>query len=106
MVKEITVHELHALMDEGKKPVLVDVRETHELDICKLPYDHHIPVGQLSVRYSELDSAADIVIYCRSGGRSGMACETLQAFGFTNVRNLVGGVLAWGREIDPSFREY
>lgn len=106
MVKEITVQQLHARLEAGDKPVLVDVREAHELDICKLPYDFHIPLGQIPDRFSELDPASELVIYCRSGGRSGKAAEFLAANGFSNVTNMVGGVLEWGREIDPSFPPY
>lgn len=100
------MQELHELMEAGRKPVLVDVRESHELEICALPYDHHIPIRHLTTRYTELNPEDDIVVYCRTGGRSGMACDALQALGFKSVRNLVGGVHAWGRNIDSSFPEY
>jgi adenylyltransferase/sulfurtransferase len=57
-------------------------------------------------RVNELDSARDIVIYCRSGARSGNAVDMLRQAGFRKVKNLVGGVLRWSDDIDPSMPKY
>ncbi|MCE9557793.1 MAG: sulfurtransferase [Armatimonadetes bacterium] len=105
-VPEISVLELNGILDSAVRPILLDVRNADELDICKLPYDFHIPLAELPERYTELDPTADIVVYCRSGGRSGKATEFLLGQGFAQVRNMTGGVLAWGKEIDESMTAY
>lgn len=106
MIKEITVKELKTQLDEGNKPYLLDVREDHELEIAKLDLDKHIPLGELQDEYEDLDPNVEMVVYCRSGGRSLKACEFLKDRGFENVKNLKGGVLAWADEVDPNMKKY
>lgn len=108
LIPQITVAELKAAIDQGKKPVLLDVRESHELEICKLDYTVHVPLGDLRFQLEELEKYKDseIIVYCRSGRRSNIAAEFLQEAGFQFVKNLKGGVLAWSDEIDSSFRKY
>ncbi|MBX9685975.1 MAG: hypothetical protein K2X27_04685 [Candidatus Obscuribacterales bacterium] len=108
VVDQISVSELKQAIEEGKKPVLLDVREAHELEICKLEYTIHIPLGDLRFRLDELDvyKDADLVVYCRSGRRSNLAAEFLKELGFEKVKNMTGGVLAWSDQIDSSFRKY
>jgi adenylyltransferase/sulfurtransferase len=65
-----------------------------------------IPAAQFVQRLGEFDPASEIVIHCKSGGRSARAVEIMKGRGFTNARNLTGGVLAWINEIDPSQRKY
>ncbi len=105
-IPEISPEELKARLDAGEHPVLVDVREAFELQICKLKYDLHIPLGDLEARMSEIDPNAQIVVYCRSGGRSGKAVEFLMNHGYGDVTNLRGGILAWGEALDPSMPAY
>ena len=81
------------------------MREPHEYQIANLD-GYLIPLGQLPHRLGELDPDAEIVVHCRSGARSGRAVEMMRARGFTNARNLTGGVLAWIDEIDPTQRKY
>lgn len=93
---EITVHQLHEKMKQGKPVVLIDVRE---------PYEHAefniggllIPLGAFQMAIPDLEDHKDseIVIYCRSGRRSGIAMELMYQSGFKDVRNLSGGMLAW-----------
>jgi adenylyltransferase/sulfurtransferase len=106
MIKTMTVHELKNRIDQGKKPLLLDVREEHELNIAQLDFDHHIPLGDLPDDYEKLSRDEELVVYCRSGGRSMKACELLEKKGFTDVTNLTGGVLAWADEIDPAMEKY
>ena len=108
VIPQVSVTELKALIDQGNKPVLLDVREAHELDICKLDYTVHIPLGDLRFQLDELEKYKDseLIVYCRSGRRSNIAAEFLQEAGFKNVKNLKGGVIAWSNEIDSSFRKY
>lgn len=103
---DITVKELKERMDRGDAPRLIDVREPHEAAICSIPGAELIPAAQFAQQLGELDPQQELVIHCRSGGRSGMAVQMLKARGFTNVRNLTGGVLAWINEIDPSQPKY
>lgn len=85
---------------------LVDVREPHELEISRLPNAINIPLGQLAARLSELDSAEEMVIFCKSGSRSARGLELLASAGFKKVKNLKGGINAWAREVDKSLPIY
>ncbi len=105
---EITPAQLKARMDAGDKPFLVDVRNANELDICKLDYDAWIPLPEFGSRWEELADKKDteLVIYCRSGGRSGQVTQFLQQQGFTKVKNMIGGMLRWSDEVDPTSAKY
>jgi adenylyltransferase/sulfurtransferase len=103
---EITVSELKARMDQGDPPIVVDVREPREFEICRIPGAILIPLGQLAQRAGELDPSADIVLQCKSGIRSARATSELQRLGFTRVRNLSGGILAWIDQVDPTLPKY
>ena len=107
-VPEITATELKERLDRGDSLVLVDVREPFEAQIADLP-DHgqkRIPTGSFPQRFSELDPASEIVVYCRSGSRSAWACAILAHHGYDRVLNLEGGVLGWRAEVDPSLAAY
>ena len=107
-VGEMTPTELQRRMEAGEDVLLVDVREGFERDIADLPdfRQIHIPVADFVERVEELDATREIVLYCRSGQRSGMAAQYLAGLGYPNVWNLQGGVLAWREEIDPSLTAY
>jgi rhodanese-related sulfurtransferase len=98
-VAAMPVAELKRRLDAGQAPVLVDVRETHELrdELGHLPGIRHVPVGSLSSRLVELepDKDREIVTVCRSGGRATTAAQILQQAGFTHVQSLDGGMTAW-----------
>ena len=83
--------------DDDNKTVLLDVRETSELNEGMLNDAIHIPLSNLSGRLSELDKYKEspILVYCRSGNRSGSVCRTLTGRGFDKVYNLAGGIMAW-----------
>jgi adenylyltransferase/sulfurtransferase len=85
---------------------LLDVREPHELEISALPDAKNIPLGQLAARLSELDSAEDMVVFCKGGTRSARALELLVSAGFKKVKNLKGGINAWAREVDQNLPLY
>lgn len=106
MVEEMSVDELKALVDAGRAPRVIDVREAHELEISSLPFALHMPMGEVPARFTELDPAAPLVVMCRSGGRSMQVARFLEARGFRSLSNLTGGILAWGERIDPSLRPY
>jgi adenylyltransferase/sulfurtransferase len=104
--REVSVRELKARIDSGRAPVILDVREPSEAAICSLPGARLIPLGELSRRIDELDPSAEIVVHCKSGGRSARAAAMLEERGFGHVSNLTGGILSWINEIDPSLARY
>ena len=99
---DISAGELAARIKQGDSLKLLDVREPHELEISRIEGATLIPLGQLAARLSELDSAEEMVVFCRSGTRSARALEVLHSAGFRKVKNLKGGINAWVREVDPS----
>jgi molybdopterin/thiamine biosynthesis adenylyltransferase/rhodanese-related sulfurtransferase len=103
---EIEPNELSELMRHGQRVRLIDVREPHELEISRLEGAEVIPLGSLAAHMHELDSAEDIVLFCKSGTRSARALEVLAGAGFRKIRNLRGGINAWAREVDPSLPIY
>ena len=105
-VPTVTVQDLKAKQDRGDKFVLLDVREPFEWDICRIPGATLIPLGQLPSRMSELDSADEILLQCKSGARSARALRLLQEAGFSKLANVEGGILAWAEQIDPSVPKY
>jgi len=105
-VPTISATELRAKLDRKEKFVLVDVREPFEYEICNIPGSKLIPLGELPARLSELDSADDIVLHCKVGGRSAKALKVLQEAGFRKLSNLRGGITAWADEVDPSVPKY
>jgi adenylyltransferase/sulfurtransferase len=103
---EIDAVELKAKLDRHDDFVLLDVREPHEFQICRIPGSVLIPLGDLPKRVNELDSSAEIVAHCKMGGRSAKAVEFLRQAGFRKVRNMKGGILAWSDKVDPSVPKY
>jgi rhodanese-related sulfurtransferase len=93
----VTIEEVKARLDAGEKLNLVDVREPHENAEFNIG-GILLPLGK--VQTMQVDDIEDIkneevIVYCRSGNRSGQASLLLETFGFTNVKNLTGGMLAW-----------
>ncbi len=103
---DITAAQLSSRLKENPHLHLIDVRESHEREISNLEGSELIPLGQFAARMNELDSAEDLVIFCKSGTRSTRALEILASAGFKKVKNLKGGINAWAREVDPSLPVY
>lgn len=103
---EITPLELKAKMDRGDQFVLVDVREPEEYAIGRIPGSRLIPRATLPERLHELSTADEIVVHCKSGVRSGMAVDFLKQAGYRKVKNLVGGILRWSDDVDPTVPKY
>jgi len=103
---EITPLELKAKIDRGDEFVLVDVREPEEFAICRIPGSTLVPLRTVPERVHELSSADEIVVHCRSGVRSGQAVDFLKQAGFRKVKNLVGGILRWSDDVDPTVPKY
>jgi len=102
---DITVQELAERVKTNHLKLL-DVREPHELQISAIPNAVNIPLGQLAARLSELDSADEMVIFCKSGSRSARGLELLASAGFKKVKNLKGGINAWAKEVDTNLPLY
>jgi adenylyltransferase/sulfurtransferase len=102
----ITVKDLKERLDKGDKPFLLDVREPYEYSLAKIEGSVLVPLGTLPQSFNELDRSAEIVAYCHHGMRSADAVGFLLQQGFTNVKNLVGGIDAWSVQIDPSVPRY
>ncbi|MEF3303923.1 rhodanese-like domain-containing protein [Paenibacillus sp. GYB003] len=87
--------EVKRRIENGERLNVVDVREDEEVAAGIIPGAKHIPLGQLPDRYGEIERTDEIVLVCRSGARSGRACDYLQSLGFAGVKNMTGGMLAW-----------
>ncbi len=105
-VPAVNVQELKRRQDAREPFVLLDVREPFEWDIARLPGAKLIPLGELPARLSELDSADEIILQCKTGRRSAQALRILREAGFGKLWNLSGGIEAWALEIDPSVPRY
>lgn len=98
-MKEITVQELKQLKDSNANFQLIDVREEHEYDEANIN-GHLIPLGEILDRADEVSKDKQVIVQCRSGKRSATAIQALETnFGYTNLYNLKGGILAYIEEI-------
>jgi molybdopterin/thiamine biosynthesis adenylyltransferase/rhodanese-related sulfurtransferase len=105
-VPEITPAQLAARIARGDDFDLIDVREPHEWDIARIPGARLIPLATLVNELPTLDSAREIVVHCKMGGRSAKAVQQLQASGFRKVWNLSGGITRWSDDVDPTTPKY
>jgi len=103
---EITAQELKGLLDQGRPPMILDVRNPEEIAICRIAGSTVIPLAELPNRLGELDSTVPMVVHCKSGVRSAKAITLLQAAGFSRLKNLKGGILGWIKDVDPSLPSY
>jgi adenylyltransferase/sulfurtransferase len=102
----ISPEELRTRLDSGEEIVLVDVREPHEMEICRLPGSVPIPLGTLPENLHRLSTADEIVVYCKVGGRSAQAVQFLLDSGFRKVANLSGGIDRWAQRVDSALPRY
>lgn len=103
---ELSAPELARRLSGENPPLLLDVREPHELAISALPGARNIPLGALAAHLAELDSAREMVVFCKAGSRSTRALELLVSAGFKRVKNLSGGINAWARQVDNQLPIY
>lgn len=105
-MKEVTVQELKRMRDNNEPHQLIDVREPHEADIATIGAEL-IPMGQIVGEADKIAKDKPVIIHCRSGARSATVIMALEKqYGFTNLFNLKGGILAWAKEIDNSVATY
>jgi len=107
-VQQITPQQLQERLSDAAagKPLLLDVREPWEFQICHLPGSLLMPMREVSTRLAELDQDADTIVICHHGGRSFQAAMFLERAGFARLYNLSGGVDAWARTVDASMPVY
>ena len=105
-MKEISVQELKEKIDNGEDFQLIDVREDFEYEMSNLG-GTLIPLGGILIEAEQIAKDKPVIVQCRSGKRSAAAIMQLeQQFGFNNLYNLKGGILAWAEEIDPTIQVY
>ncbi|MEX2216431.1 MAG: molybdopterin-synthase adenylyltransferase MoeB [Phycisphaeraceae bacterium] len=104
-IPTITVQQLKAKLERQDNFVLIDVRETHEHDICNLPQAKLIPLGSVPAKLSEFDPTKAYIVHCKMGGRSAQAVDIMRKAGL-NATNVTGGITAWAKEIDRSMPVY
>ncbi len=104
---EITATELKEYLElADPAPLLLDVREPHEWEICHIPGSRLIPMNQVPELSSQLDPEQETIVICHYGGRSARVATYLSQIGFSRIINLAGGVDAWAREVDPDMPTY
>jgi rhodanese-related sulfurtransferase len=105
-MKEITVQELQEKIDKNEDFQLIDVREDFEYEMSNLGGEL-IPLGGILIEADKVSRNKPVIVYCRTGRRSAAAIMQLeQQFGFDNLSNLQGGIVAWAQEIDPTIQVY
>ncbi len=105
---QITPPELAAwLADAGRaKPLLLDVREPWEYEKARVAGSQLVPMGEIPARLAEIDETREVVAFCHHGGRGMQVAQFLEKNGFSRVHNLVGGIDAWARTVDPAVPLY
>ena len=104
--KKITPKEFSLLMKEDKGWQLLDVRESWEIEISRIPNSIFIPMDEVISRLNELDKEKPVAIICRSGVRSAIIAETLSVYPFTEIENIEGGIKEWSKTFDNNIKEY
>jgi rhodanese-related sulfurtransferase len=95
------------LADAGRpQPLLLDVRELWEFELCQIAGSQHMPMHLVPLRSQELDAERDIVVICHHGARSMQVAMFLENRGFASVHNLAGGVNGWAMNVEPAMRRY
>jgi adenylyltransferase/sulfurtransferase len=103
---EITPEELKRRLDAGEKVFILDVRNPPEYQICRIAGSTLIPLPTLPQHLDDLDRSREMIVHCKGGVRSLQAIGILREAGFTNLKNLTGGILAWADKVDPSLAKY
>ena len=104
---EKNAQDVKDLIDSAKKkPLILDVREQWEYDICHIENSVHIPMGKITSMADDLKSDEIIIVVCHHGIRSRMVAKYLVTKGFKDVINLTGGIDAWSSDVDPAMPKY
>lgn len=107
-MRQLTPRQLAERLGDARQPapLLLDVREPWEVQICQIPGSVVMPMGSVPARFVELERGRETVVICHHGGRSWQVCMFLERQGFSNVANLSGGVAGWANEVDPDMPQY
>lgn len=99
-ISTITPEEVRSRLAKGEDLLIIDVREPMEVAMGKIPGALNIPLSELPERLEAIDRDKEAVLVCRSGNRSHVACQFLQANGYSNVKNMVGGLIRWEGDLE------
>jgi rhodanese-related sulfurtransferase len=106
-VRRYSARQLQAhLARSAAQPLILDVREPWEFQVCRLPDARLVPMRQIPTAIDGLDPTRETVVVCHHGIRSFAVARFLEQAGFTNVINLEGGVAGWARDVDPTMPTY
>ena len=105
-MRQLKPSEIQSLLQQSEHLTLIDVREPSEFNLCQIHGSINIPVGQIASRLMDFELDQELVTICHHGMRSHAVGEFLEAKGFTKVINLLGGIDAWAREVDPTMPRY
>ena len=107
-MRQISPAQLAQRLNDAQQPapLLLDVREPWELEICRIEGSVAMPMGSVPARFPELDRDRETVVICHHGGRSAQVGMFLERQGFSNVINLAGGVAGWAAQVDPRMAQY
>jgi rhodanese-related sulfurtransferase len=106
MPRDISPQDLKALLDNGDPIVILDVRETWEVEAAALPGIINIPMDDIPASLERLPRDIPVVVMCHTGSRSGFIAQWLEMRGYANVLNLLGGIDRWSLEVDRSIPRY
>ena len=104
-IPQLSVKDLKRRIDAGEDLFILDVREPFEYRIANIG-GKLIPQNEVPQRLSEIDRSREIIVHCKSGGRSQRIAEFLKQSGYSSVVNVAGGILAWSDEVDPRVPKY
>jgi len=105
-MESISPETLNEKLSNGESPVLLDVREEWEFEICNIEGSRHIPMSQVVSAMESLDKDTETVVICHHGSRSQQVAQYLESLGFSRIANLKGGIDAWAKNIDPGMEQY
>ncbi len=102
----ITPEQLQEKLSTGQKPILLDVREEWEYEICNIDGSIHISMGQINQMLEQLSPDSETIVICHHGMRSFQVGAFLESNGFKHIVNLEGGIDAWARTVEPEMAKY
>ena len=105
-MQTLTPLELHARLNNGDNPLLLDVREPREFSYCQIAGSINLPLSGFAESHGKLDAQSEIVVICHHGMRSLQAARFLESKGFLNVSNLEGGIDGWATTVDTDMPRY
>jgi rhodanese-related sulfurtransferase len=107
-MRQVTASQLDEMLraEPQQRPIVIDVREPWEWQLARISGSTHLPMGEIPSRIQEIDPTHPTVVICHHGVRSLQVVAYLQRQGFDNLHNLMGGIDAWSRNVDPSVPLY